>query len=475
MSAPGIASVGAYAPTSRLTGEAIAETWGQFKARGIKSTAVPGADEDVLTMGYEAARRALDASSISGSDVGHVLFGTTNPPVEEEAILPRFGEMLAVPKTAETDLFTGSLTAGVRALRAGCRARAESGSVLVVASDAPRGELHQALEQGAGAGAAAFVLTADAPVTVESFASFSESAAGSRFRKRGSERTEGVGIASFDRQIFLDTITGALEALNVPLDSIDAAAVQATDGRQPYRVTEALPVSSEQLNAHATVHTLGDTGAASVPLSLARALEDDAARIVGVAAGSGATAQAVVLDAAETVPTALALDGSEDIEYATYLRQRGEITGGTPEGGGGYVSLPAWNRSLAQRYRLKAGRCPSCERLNMPPRGACSYCNSLVEYDPVELSRTGEVEAVSVISQGGAPPEFAELQGRTGPYATGTVAFEGPKGDSASLPAMFVEVEPEEVAIGDEVEPTIRRIYTQEGVTRYGFKMRPIQ
>lgn len=470
---PGIAAVGAYAPRTRLSGEAIAEAWGQFKAGGIEETAVPDPDEDVLTMGYEAARNALDAADLSGTDIGAVAFATTNPPVEEEALLPRFGAMLGVPETAESTLYTGSLTAGVRALRGASRAVDSTGPVLVVASDAPRGALDEALEQGAGAGAAAFIVTVDGPASLQSFAAVSEPATGTRFRQRGSERSEGLGITPFDRRVFASTVCRVLEELEYDADAVDAAAVQATDGRQPYRVTGALPVSGEQLKAHATVHTLGDTGAASVPLSLATALADDASSIVGVAAGSGAVAEAVTVDVAESVPTSLELDGETDIDYAGYLRQRGEVTGGAPQGGGGYVSLPTWHRSLAQRYRLEAGRCPSCERLNMPPQGACSHCQELVEYEPVELSRTGTVEASSVISQGGAPPEFAELQGRSGSYATGIVAFDGPDGDSASLPALFVEVDPDEVAVGDRVEHTIRKIYTQEGVTRYGFKVRP--
>jgi hydroxymethylglutaryl-CoA synthase len=473
VSAPGIVGVGAYAPTSRLTSEAIADARGRSKASGIESTAVPAPDEDVLTMGYEAARNALDAADVAGSEVSHIAFGTTNPPVEEEAILPRFGEMLAVPATAETALFTGSLTAGVRALRAGCRAVEDDRTALVVASDAPRGDLDAALEQGAGAGAAAFVLSVNAPVTVGPFASFARLAVGTRFRERGSERTEGLGITAFDRQTFETTVAGALDALDSDLETVDAAAVQATDGRQPYRVVDELPVPSERLKTHATVHDLGDTGAASVPLSIARALDDGASGIVGVAAGSGATAHAVVLEAIDTVPTDLALDGETEIDYAASLRQQGKITGDTPQGGGGYVSLPAWHRSLAQRYRLEAGRCPSCDRLNMPPSGACGHCSGLVEYEAVTLSRQGDVEAVSVISQGGAPPEFADLQGRSGTYATGIVGFDGPDGGSASLPVMFVEINPEDVAVGDEVEATIRSIYTQEGVTRYGFKVKP--
>ncbi|MGM0718607.1 MAG: zinc ribbon domain-containing protein [Halobacteriota archaeon] len=470
---PAIAAVGAYAPRTRLSGTAIAEAWGQFKPGGIEETAVPAADEDVLTMGYEAARNALDVAEVSGTDIGAITFATTNPPVEEGALMPRFGAMLAVPETAESTLYTGSLTSGIRALRGAARTVESTGPVLVVVSDAPRGELDEALEQGAGAGAAAFIVTVDGPASLAAFATISEPSVGTRFRQRGSERSEGLGITSFDRQAFVSTVTGVLDELDYDKNAVDAAAVQAMDGRQPYRVSGALPVSSERLREYATVHTLGDTGAASVPLSLARALAADASCIVGVAAGSGATADAVTVDVTGVVSTGLALEGDTDVDYATYLRQRGEVTGGEPQGGGGYVSLPTWHRSLAQRYRLEAGRCPSCERLNMPPRGACSHCQEFVEYEPVELSRTGTVEASSVISQGGAPPEFAELQGRSGSYATGIVAFDAPNGGSASLPALFVDVDPEDVAVGDEVERTIRTIYIQEGVTRYGFKVRP--
>jgi hydroxymethylglutaryl-CoA synthase len=458
----------------RLPGDAIAEAWGRFKPSGIEEVAVPGPDEDVLTMGYEAARNALDAAGVTGPEIGAVAFATTNPPVEEEALLPRFGAMLDVPETAESTLYTGSLTGGVRALRGAARAVESTGPVLVVVSDAPRGELDEALGQGSGAGAAAFVVTADGPASLDAFSAVSEPAVGTRFRQRGSRRSEGLGITPFDRRSFVSTVTGALAELEYDADAVDAVAVQATDGRQPYRVTGSLPVSGERLREHATVHTLGDTGAASVPLSLASALASDASSIVGVAAGSGAVAEAVAIDVTGSVPVDLELDGRADLDYAGYLRQRGEITGGAPRGGGGYVSLPTWHRSLAQRYRLEAGRCPSCERLNLPPRGACTHCRALVEYRPVELARTGTVEAVSVISQGGAPPEFAELQGRAGAYATGIVAFEGPDGGSASIPALFVDVDPETVTVGDRVARTIRKIYTQEGVTRYGFKVRPV-
>ena len=166
---------------------------------------------------------------------------------------------------------------------------------------------------------------------------------------------------------------------------------------------------------------------------------------------------------------------------------RGDITPGEPAGGGAYVSVPSWRRTIPQRHRLRAGRCPDCGALAFPPEGACNDCGGLVEYEPVELPGTGTVEAVTVIGQGGAPPEFVDQQARSGAYASAVVALDGPDAadgadgeeggtndGAVSIPAQVVGTDPTAVTVGDRVVATIRRIYTQEGVTRYGFKMQPI-
>jgi hydroxymethylglutaryl-CoA synthase len=474
----GIRAVGAYAPPLRVDAEEFAETWDWFEAAGIERKAVPGADEDALTLAWEAARRALDAGDVSGEAVDWLAFATTTPPVEEADLTARLGSFLGVPDDATRHVFTGSTRAGTRALFAAeGNAGNGDGLALVVASDCPRGEPRSAREHAAGAGAAAFLLGGEADARVTDRAEYAEPYPGTRFRRSGSDRVEGIDVTSYDRRAFRETLSGAVGGLDAEVtpETVDAAAVQAPDGGRPYRVAGALGVDSETVRACATVHDLGDTGAASVPLSLARALADGHETMLAAAFGSGAGADALLVEASGEVPATLALDGGTDLRYAQYRSQRGEITGGPPDGGGAYVSVPSWQRSTPQRHRLVAGRCPDCGALAFPPEGACQDCGSLADFEPVALPTTGTVETATAISRGGEPPEFAPQQARSGEYGVAIVAFETGEA-SVSLPLQVVtEAVHSVLSHGDAVETVIRRIYEQEGVIRYGRKGRPVE
>ncbi|WP_254864735.1 zinc ribbon domain-containing protein [Halovivax gelatinilyticus] len=467
----GITAGAAYAPRLRIAAEEYEEAWGRFQGAGIRETAVPAADEDALTMGYEAASRALDVGSVEPDDVTWLGFATTTPPVEEGESTSRLGEMLGIDAGASRRLFAGGTSAGTSAIWTAMDAADRDECALVVVADAPRGEPDDAIDHAAGAGAAAFVLTADGPAQIVDRASWSVATPGTRFRRAGERSTEGLSVTQYDRDAFTEAVRGAVSGLDGDPEP-DAVAIQAPDGKLPYRAAGALGVDTDAIAACATVHDLGDLGAASVPVTLANALADGHVSILAV--GYGESAQAVAIESDAAVPTAVDVDGEQPCTYAEYLRQRGDVTSGSPSGGGAYVSVPTWRRSIPQRYRLEAGRCPACEAISFPPEGACPDCRTLVEYEPVALPGTGTIESVTTISQGGAPPEFAEQQSRSGDYAAVVVAFDAPDGGSSvSAPAMGTDADPSAFAVGDRIEATIRRIYTQEGVTRYGFKVRP--
>jgi hydroxymethylglutaryl-CoA synthase len=466
MTDTGIHAIGAYAPEYRISADEIADAWGRFEASGIESTAVPDADEDAVTMAWEAATRALDMGDTDGSALDFLTLATTTPPLEEEDLTARLGSMLGVPNDATRHVVTGSTRAGTRAFSIALDAAPDRG--LVVASDCPRGEPHDTRGHAAGAGAVAFLVGPDAPVAVVDRAEHAEAYPGTRFRERGSDALDGIDAGTYDRNAFVRPIGAAVEGVEV--GDVDAAAVQMPDGKLPYRAASALGVDTSTIAACETVSELGDTGAVSVPLGVATALDDGAERVLAVSWGSGAGADAFVLEQTDEVPVAVDLAAGESVNYGESLRLRGEITAEEPDGGGAYVSVPTWHRSLPQRHRLVAGRCPDCGAYTFPPEGACRACDTLVEFETVELPGTGTLEAYTEIGKGGAPPEFAALQSRSGAFGVAIVAFDAPDDGAATAPAMVVGT----AAVGDRVEAVQRRIYTQEGVTRYGFKVQRV-
>jgi hydroxymethylglutaryl-CoA synthase len=463
----GIAAAGGYVPRFRLPTATLEEAWGQSGARGIEQTAVPDGDEDALTMGYEAASRALEVADRDGGSVARLHFGTSTPPLAESELTARLCSMLGLPNAISTATYTGSTRAGLQAL-AGALDGDET--ALVVAADCPRGEPESRIEHAAGAGGAALLLTPDGGVRVDDRVEYVTPFPGTRFRRPGDAVTKEVGLRRYERKAYRETLGGAIDRLDAEPSAVAAAAIQAPDGDLPRRLASRLGITDEALDAGLTVEQVGDLGAASVPLGLIRALHTEADSILLGGYGSGGAASAFLLERDAEIPSALALDGDIRLTYPGALRRRGHLSGADVAGGGAHVSFPSWRESLPQRHRLEAGACQACGALDFPPGGACPDCGARRGYEAVKLGPSGIIDAATTIHTGGAPPEFAEQQSRTGPYDSAIVAVEGPEGQTVRVPLQVVLAGDESLAIGDRVVTTVRRLYEEEGVPRYGQK-----
>ncbi|SEV98554.1 zinc ribbon domain-containing protein [Halobacterium jilantaiense] len=465
-----VAGVGAYVPRFRLPTDAIADALGQCHARGVEAVAVPDADEDALTMAAEAGERALDAAGLDPESVDALHLASTTLPYEEEAGTSRLRSLLGLGEHTESAQFGGSTDAGGAALAAGLERDAPT---LVVASDTPQGIDDEALGHAAGAGAAAVVLDRDGPGRVAGRGSRTTTNPGTRFRERGSAQTTGLGVTSYDRQAFRETLAGAVEGLDT--SGVDAAALQAPDGDLPYRVAGALGLDTDTVAAGSVVERVGDAGAASALLGLAGALRDGARSVLLATHGSGAASHAFRVVAERGIPVRATVAGDRELSFAGARRRRGDFDSGPPAGGGASVSVPSYRRTLAARHRLVAGRCRSCSALRFPPEGACGDCGATDGYEDAPLRTRGTVETSTTISQGGAPPEFAPQQARSGEYGSAIVSFEG-RGEGSgevSVPVQVVLADGDTPGIGDEVVVVPRVLYDQEGVRRYGAKAVP--
>jgi hydroxymethylglutaryl-CoA synthase len=478
MTEPSIVGAGVYAPRYRIDTETIGEALGRVQAAGIAEKRVPAADEDALTMGTAAAHRALVATGIAAADVGSLVVASTTPPLAEEELTPRLAAVLGVENAVHRSL-GGSTRTGTQALLVAADTAAYP--ALVVAADCPRGEPTSPEEHAAGAGAVAFVVDADPAGTGATLTARAEYVAaypGTRFREQGEERVSGLGISSYDRQAYRECVSGAVDRLDGDaVATADALALQAPDGKLPGRAAGALETDADLFTV---AGDRGDLGAASAPAALARAFAGGAGSVLTVGFGSGAAADALLFEGTAPVVSTGSWEPAS-IDYSKYLRLRGELDSGPPAGGGAQVSVPSWRRQRGARYRLDAGQCPNCGALAFPAEGACPECHDLVSYEPARLSHRGTVETVTGVSPGGAPPEFAPQAERGGEFGVSIVSF--PPADSASVeteetasvPMQVTDTDPTSVEPGDAVVAVIRRIYTQEGVTRYGRKIRPVE
>jgi len=134
-----------------------------------------------------------------------------------------------------------------------------------------------------------------------------------------------------------------------------------------------------------------------------------------------------------------------------------------------HVSVPMYWRTIPQRYRMIGQKCKKCGAVNFPPKGVCKYCSVSSEFEELQLSGKGKVHTFVLIGAGGAPPEFAEQEKAGGQYPVAIVELkEGPK-----VIGQIAEVNPNDVKIDMPVKGELRKIYTEEGVIRYGFKFVP--
>ena len=118
MSEPGrgLEAAGIYVPRNRLPTSEQREVWDRVRAPGIETVAIPGADEDALTMAVAAAQRALDAWDGSRRELTTASLATTTPPAAEGALASRLATALGLDDGVATADFAGDLLAGAAAL-----------------------------------------------------------------------------------------------------------------------------------------------------------------------------------------------------------------------------------------------------------------------------------------------------------------------------------------------------------------------
>jgi uncharacterized OB-fold protein len=121
-------------------------------------------------------------------------------------------------------------------------------------------------------------------------------------------------------------------------------------------------------------------------------------------------------------------------------------------------------REKPERYRMEAGRCNKCNKINFPRRIICPECGNK-EFEKINLSGKGELTTFTIIRI--APDNFTDQV----PYAIGIVELE----EGINVMGQVVDCDPEELQIGDKLTTQFRRINEEgkSGMILYGYKFVP--
>ena len=115
----GIVGYGAYVPRFRLPGREISRIWTDGHSKSpVKEKAVPGLDEDTVTMSIEAARNAVQRAQIDPSLLRAVWVGSESHPYAVKPTSTIVAEAIgAVPNTLAAD-WEFACKAGTEAMQA---------------------------------------------------------------------------------------------------------------------------------------------------------------------------------------------------------------------------------------------------------------------------------------------------------------------------------------------------------------------
>lgn len=339
----GIIGYGAYVPRYRIPAAEIARIWkGAEGSLPVKEKAVPGLDEDVITMSVEAARNALARAGIDPQELRAVWVGSESHPY---AVKPS-GTVVAEAIGASTNIQSGdwefACKAGSEALVAamGLVGSGMGRYALAIGMDTAQGKPGDALEFTAAAGGAAFIVgpAEEALAVIEGSYSFVTDTPD--FWRREGKKYPEHGQRFTGEPAYFHHITSAaqtyLEDSGTKPEDYTFAVFHQPNAKFPQRVAGMLGFKPEQIKTGLLVPEIGNTYAGSSLIGLSNVLDvaKPGNRILTVSYGSGSGSDAfglLVTDAiterqGKALKTRDYIARRTEIDYAQYVRLRRKIT-----------------------------------------------------------------------------------------------------------------------------------------------------
>jgi uncharacterized OB-fold protein len=345
-----------------------------------------------------------------------------------------------------------------------------------VASDIRTGLPGSADEREGGDGAAAFVVgETDGPVLAELIG---RGAATEEFLDRwrlpGEPRSQqweerfGEGkYAPLAKQAW----ASALDAASITPEQVDRAVVTGSHTRAVRSTGRKLGLAEGALVDDLS-SSVGNAGAAHPGILLASALDSaEPGQVIAVVVLSDG-ADVLVFRATDAIadwrsprPVAAQVTaGSDALPYTKFLSWREMLTVEPPRRPmPDRPSASAAGRSEHWKYGFVGGKDRSSGMVHLPPQRKSEKGAALDDMDPAPMADVPATVVTSTVDRVSYSP--------SPPIVAAVIDFDG----GGRTPVELTDVASDEIAIGDRVEMTFRRLYTTFGIHNYFWKARPIR
>lgn len=335
----GIIGYGAYVPRYRLPAKEVSRIWTNGQGGlPIKEKAVPGLDEDVITMSIEAARNAMARSQVDPSRIRALWVGSESHPYAVKPTSTVVAEAIgAVPHVQAAD-WEFACKAGTEAMVAaiGFVGSNMADYAMAIGMDTAQGKPGDALEYTAGAGGAAYLLgpAEEALAVIEGSLSYVTDTPD--FWRREYQRYPEHGQRFTGEPAYFKHVTEAgkalMEATNTKPSDYRYAVFHQPNTKFPQKAASMLGFSKEQIAPGLLVPVIGNTyaGAALIGLTATLDIAQPGDRILMISFGSGAGSDAIAITVTSAISerrdraphTTDYINRRTEIDYATYVRYR---------------------------------------------------------------------------------------------------------------------------------------------------------
>lgn len=335
----GIIGYGAYIPRYRIPAAEIARVWhGDSEGTPVREKAVPGPDEDTITMSIEAGRNALKRAELDPALLRAVWIGSESHPYAVKPSGTVVAEAIGAGTAISAADFEFACKAGTEAFIAGMGLVGSKMAryMLAIGMDTAQGKPGDVLEYTAAAGGAAYILgNADESLAVID-AAYSFVSDTPDFWRRQSEKYPEHSQRFTGEPAYFHHISSAVRAFltetNTKAEDYTYAVFHQPNSKFPQKIGKDLGFSREQISTGLLAPVIGNTysGAALLGLSAVLDVAVPGDRILVASFGSGAGSDAFSLrvtdkitgSAAKAPTTQQYIQRRTEIDYAMYARYR---------------------------------------------------------------------------------------------------------------------------------------------------------